>query len=422
MKYKKIFLKDILEEKGYIRGPFGSALRRAELKSEGIPVYEQQNAIYNHRNFRYFIDEKKFEELRRFQVKTNDLIISCSGTVGRVSKIKENDEKGIISQALLTLRPDVEIINPDYLYYFFVSKEGRHSLLSRSSGSVQVNIAKRNIIENIPLPLPEKKIQKKIVDILNSLDSKIEVNNQIISNLEELAATLFKRWFVDFEFPDENGNPYKSSGGKMVDSELGEIPEGWEIIKLSDLVVQIKETFNPNKTEVEKVNHFSIPNFDSKKFPVIENVNTIKSNKTKITDFTVLFSKMNPNFERVWLTELNKSYLNVCSPEFIALDCKNINLQTYTYFLCKSTAFNRFLVNNATGSTGSRQRIKPSIAMGFKFVGAVDLINQYGEICSGISEQIMNLRNQIENLEEMRDALLPKLLSGEIELPEDEEA
>ncbi len=232
---------------------------------------------------------------------------------------------------------------------------------------------------------------------------------------------MFKRWFVEFEFPDENGNPYKSSGGKMVYSELGEIPEEWEIIKLSDLVVQIKETFNPNKTEVEKVNHFSIPNFDSKKFPVIEDVNTIKSNKTKITDFTVLFSKMNPNFERVWLTELNKSYLNVCSPEFIALDCKNINLQTYTYFLCKSTAFNRFLVNNATGSTGSRQRIKPSIAMGFKFVGAVDLINKYGEICSGISEQIMNLRNQIENLKEMRDALLPKLLSGEIELPEDEE-
>lgn len=333
-----------------------------------------------------------------------------------------DEDKYVVSTKLMVLRCISNTILNEYLYYYLTSKPIINYLQgiaeSRSGTFPQITFSE---LSKLKIKVPDIKYQIKIVEFIKQLDSKIELNSQIISNLEELASTLFNRWFVDFEFPDENGNPYKSSGGKMVDSELGEIPEGWEIIKLSDLVVQIKETFNPNKTEVEKVNHFSIPNFDSKKFPVIENVNTIKSNKTKITDFTVLFSKMNPNFERVWLTELNKSYLNVCSPEFIALDCKNINLQTYTYFLCKSTAFNRFLVNNATGSTGSRQRIKPSIAMGFKFVGAVDLINQYGEICSGISEQIMNLRNQIENLEEMRDALLPKLLSGEIELPEDEE-
>ena len=78
-------LRDILKEKGYIRGPFGSALRRPELKSEGIPVYEQQNAIYNHRIFRFFIGEEKYNELSRFTVEENDLIISCSGTFGKVS-------------------------------------------------------------------------------------------------------------------------------------------------------------------------------------------------------------------------------------------------------------------------------------------------------------------------------------------------
>ncbi|MGG5359658.1 MULTISPECIES: restriction endonuclease subunit S [Enterococcus] len=371
-----------------------------------------------------YMEVSKLPGQAKKSIKNGDILYSeIRPKNGRYCLVNGIDEdKYVVSTKLMVLRCISNTILNEYLYYYLTSKPIINYLQgiaeSRSGTFPQITFSE---LSKLKIKVPDIKYQIKIVEFIKQLDSKIELNSQIISNLEELASTLFNRWFVDFEFPDENGNPYKSSGGKMVDSELGEIPEGWEIIKLSDLVVQIKETFNPNKTEVEKVNHFSIPNFDSKKFPVIENVNTIKSNKTKITDFTVLFSKMNPNFERVWLTELNKSYLNVCSPEFIALDCKNINLQTYTYFLCKSTAFNRFLVNNATGSTGSRQRIKPSIAMGFKFVGAVDLINQYGEICSGISEQIMNLRNQIENLEEMRDALLPKLLSGEIELPEDEE-
>lgn len=96
-------LGNLLEPKGYIRGPFGSALKRNELLNSGIPVYEQQHAITGIRNFRYFINENKFNELKRFTVKNNDLIISCSGTVGKISIIKETDPKGIISQALLIL-------------------------------------------------------------------------------------------------------------------------------------------------------------------------------------------------------------------------------------------------------------------------------------------------------------------------------
>ena len=122
--WELVELRDVLSEKGYIRGPFGSALRRPELKSEGIPVYEQQHAIYGVRDFRYYIDEEKFEELKRFQVKVNDLIISCSGTLGKVSIITDEDPKGIISQALLALRPDTEKILPDYLKYFFTSRYG----------------------------------------------------------------------------------------------------------------------------------------------------------------------------------------------------------------------------------------------------------------------------------------------------------
>ena len=117
--WENLTLADVLQDKGYIRGPFGSALKRGDMKDKGIPVYEQQHAIYNSRIFRFYIDSDKFEEMKRFEVQNNDLIISCSGTVGKVSIIRENDPKGIISQALLLLRVDDSKISPLYLKYFF---------------------------------------------------------------------------------------------------------------------------------------------------------------------------------------------------------------------------------------------------------------------------------------------------------------
>lgn len=201
-----ILLSDILMDKGYIRGPFGSALKRGDMKEDGIPVYEQQHAIYNSRDFRYYIDEQKFNEMKRFQVKKDDLIISCSGTVGKVSIIKDDDPKGIISQALLLLRADTNKVLPLYLKYFFSSREGYNAIVSRSSGSVQVNIAKRSVIEQIPLKLPQIKTQRKIVGVLSSIDEKIEVNERINNNLEQQVTTVFYNMFGKYE---QNSNTHK---------------------------------------------------------------------------------------------------------------------------------------------------------------------------------------------------------------------
>ena len=181
---REVILAELLQNKGYIRGPFGSALKRPEMKSEGIPVYEQQHAIYNSREFRFYIDEKKFEELKRFQVKNGDIVISCSGTVGKVTIIKEDDPKGIISQALLILRVDESKVLPEYLKYFFSSQEGYNAIVSRSSGSVQVNISKREVIEQIPISLPTISEQEKIVSILKSIDDKVQTNSAINRNLQ----------------------------------------------------------------------------------------------------------------------------------------------------------------------------------------------------------------------------------------------
>ena len=213
VEWKETHLSDVLADKGYIRGPFGSALKRGEMKEDGIPVYEQQHAIYNTRKFRYYIDEKKLDEMKRFQVRKDDLIISCSGTVGKVSIIRDDDPKGIISQALLLLRVDTNKILPLYLKYFFSSRNGYNTIVSRSSGSVQVNIAKRNVIEHISFRLPQIGTQRKIVEILSSIDEKIEENERINNNLEQQAQAIFANEFLS----------------------LDTLPEGWKQASLIDI-------------------------------------------------------------------------------------------------------------------------------------------------------------------------------------------
>jgi type I restriction enzyme S subunit len=179
-------------------------LKRGELQKSGIPVYEQQHAITNCRTFRFYIGEEKYRGLKRFTVQPNDIIISCSGTIGKVSMITESDPVGIISQALLILRCNTDMILPRYLYYFLISATGFHSITSVSSGSVQVNIAKRAVIENIDIPYFSLDIQEKIVSVLTALDNKVKLNQKINENLERQVAAIFDMWFVNLSAT--NGN------------------------------------------------------------------------------------------------------------------------------------------------------------------------------------------------------------------------
>lgn len=420
MKYK---LKNLLVEKnGYIRGPFGSALKRGEMRREGIPVYEQNNIIKNHRIFRYFIDNNKFATLKRFAVKHNDILISCSGTVGEVTKIEKNDPLGIISQAVLILRPNIDIVLPDYLKYFFKSREGHNSIVSRSSGSVQVNIAKREIIENIEIEIPSLNEQKIIVDILNSIDSKIIINRKIIENIEGQAKCLFQKWFLDFEFPNEQGRPYKSSGGKMVESELGMIPYSWEYRELDEISnVKIGRTpprkeaewFTDNSVGVKWVSIKDMGNsigpyiFESSENLTYEAVTKFKINivpeNTLIMSFKLTVGRLNITDERLATNEAIASF------EF-----KDPDLFTeYLYLYLSNFDF------NSLGNTSSI-----GTAVNSKVVKKIKVLIPDSQILQALKKEIIPLfeliklkTKEINTLNSLRNILLPKLLSGEIELP-----
>ena len=139
------------------------------------------------------------------------------------------------------------VSNIKYIFYFL----GKTNIRNLAIGSSQPLIT-QDILKNIEIDLPSLEEQKRIADILTALDDKIELNNQMNQTLEEIASLLYKRWFVDFEFPDDKGNPYKSSGGEMVNSELGMIPKGWEVKELGEIIKFIKGK-KPNKIKENKV-------------------------------------------------------------------------------------------------------------------------------------------------------------------------
>ena len=161
-------LGELLQPKGYIRGPFGSALKKDFFVKDGVPVYEQQHAIYNKRVFRYFVDCERADKLKRFTVKPYDIIISCSGTIGKISIIMPEDRIGIINQALLILRLDLSKVNVKYIKHYL---ECFPNLIVTSSGGAITNIEKREIIEKIKIPVPPLEEQERIVNILDKFDA-----------------------------------------------------------------------------------------------------------------------------------------------------------------------------------------------------------------------------------------------------------
>ncbi|MBN1304912.1 MAG: restriction endonuclease subunit S [Anaerolineales bacterium] len=360
----------VLKENGYIRGPFGSSLLRGEMKEEGIPVYEQKNAIYGSRDFRYFIDTGKFKELKRFQVKNNDLIISCSGTVGKISVIKENDPKGIISQALLILRPDIEKITLKFLYYFLSSRIGYQYLTQVSHGSVQVNIAKRADVEQIPVPIPPLSEQRAIAGVLSALDDKIDLLHRQNETLEALAETLFRQWFVE------------------------EAEEGWEVGTLGDLV-----EFNYGKglkksirtgTGYPVVGSSGVVDFHSEYF--VEGPGIVTGRKGTLGEVIYL----QENFYPIDTTFYIRS--------------KNFSPNLYfEYFLLKTIGFENMNTDSAVPGLNRNNALSVEV-----IVPTQKVITRFNEFVHQLFQKRISNKKQIQTLGKLRDTLLPKLMSGEV--------
>jgi type I restriction enzyme S subunit len=213
---------------------------KSDFNTEGYCLFlSTGNVTTNGFNFNSmdFISQKKDEVLRKGKLKRGDIVLTTRGTVGNVAYFSDEIpyEQIRINSGMIILRPNSKEIHPYYLYLFLRSDLFKAQVLSQGSGSAQPQLPIGSL-KNIIIPWKNISIQQKIASVLSALDSKIELNNRINAELEAMAKTLYDYWFVQFDFPDKDGKPYKTSGGKMVWNEemKRDIPEGWEVKYLTE--------------------------------------------------------------------------------------------------------------------------------------------------------------------------------------------
>lgn len=305
-----------------------------------------------------------------------------------------------------------EICNPYYVYYWLLTKK---SYLFSLASITRTPILSKSVFENIEIPLPQKREQDKIVSLLKSVDDKIELNKKIISELESMAKTLYDYWFLQFDFPDENGKPYKSSGGKMVYNEelKREIPEGWEVKELGKL--------------------FSITMGSSPKGECLnENGEGIEFYQGS-TDFGSLFPT-----ERVYtlgpirIADKNDILLSVRAPVGdmnIAMNrcCIGRGLAAVH---CDSSLFalntlktldKYFKVFNTSGTTFgalTSDGLKGQLVI----AAPQKLVDKYKEIVDSAEKKIRKSEKENRDLASLRDFLLPMLMNGQVTFKDAAEA
>ena len=297
-----------------------------------------------------------------------------------------------------------------YLYSYLSQLD----LSNLDSGSTLPSMTK-SAYESIVVKLPDLNIQKAVANILFNLRKKLEINNQINQELEAMAKTLYDYWFVQFDFPDQNGKPYKSSGGKMVyNPELKrEIPEGWGVEKLYSLLEIGRETINPMKTPKEEFKYYSIPEYDVSNSFSYELGETIKSNKFIVEKNDLLVSKLNPWFNRV-VYNLEESAIS--STEFIVWKTLNRFEKNFLYQVATSEGFIEYCTRFATGTSNSHKRVSPDIMVSFQIPFEKTYIQKFGEITDSIRAQVLQNNEQNQELTQLRDWLLPMLMNGQVKV------
>lgn len=286
-----------------------------------------------------------------------------------------------------------KIMNGYVLYYLQWRKE---YLLQLASAGATRNALTKAMIEQLELDLPPLDSQQQIVAILDSLQSKIQLNQKTNDNLQQQAQAIYHERF-------ETVSP-------------NDLPSNWRIVTLGEVAAISNKSFNPLKEPEILLEHYSIPAFDEAKFPVFELSTSIKSNKFIIDASCFMISKLNPTTKRVW-----KPYCltgnAVCSTEFIVYKAKDKTITDFLYSVIDSNSFSDFMCSHVTGSTGSRQRTTPSDTLSYELI--LPSGDELAEFQSLVSPMYAQIRiNAIENdrLKRLRDSLLPKLMSGEIDV------
>lgn len=412
-------LDDILEKTIDNRG------KNPPFSISGFPYIDTTCIVGNSRHpdyslIRKYVSGKTYRNwFRSGHPQKGDLLIATVGAnIGQICLMDETI--ACVAQNTIGLRVNRKKVNPHYIYYLLSSRAYQDYLKSLDVGSAQPSIKVPHLL-GINVEVLSLNIQNKIVDTFSILDDKIELNIQMNKTLEAIGQALFKHWFVDFEFPNEKGKPYESSGGEMVDSELGEMPKGWSIVEnISDICEKInygytqsasKKIVGPKFLRVTDINKGDWINWNSVPYCEIGDKDLAKYILKRMD--IVIARMADPGKIAIFESDIR----TVFASYLIRIRFKDPLQAYYLYYLMKSRYYQNYILGastgtvqkslNAKGLTNGLSIVIPDKAILRKFNDVIILLR--GKVNINLSEN--------NNLSRIRDSLLPRLMSGRIRVP-----
>mgnify|MGYP000664768728 CR=1 FL=1 len=409
MEWKEVTLGDLCEISSSKR------IFAKEYQTNGIPFYRGKEIIEKQKgntiSNELFISRNRFEEIKaKYGVpQQRELLLTSVGTLGVPYVIKE--EEFYFKDGNLTWFRHFNELDVEYLYYWFLSPYGKNEINAKAIGSTQKaltidSLSKFNI--KIPVKLED---QRRIASILSSLDRKIELNNKINADLEEMAQAIFKNWFVDFE-------PFKD--GKFVDSELGMIPEGWKVGRL-DEIADVVGGSTPSKAKPEYYTQKGIAWLTPKDLSNHPAVYTSRG-EIDITEegYNSTSTKLMPKGTVLFTSRAPIGYISIAQNDI----CTNQGFKSLvpkkagTCFLyCFLKYVTPEIENKSTGSTF--KEASGSLMKSLQVIMPEQKVfEDFETIVSPLFARIESLEKENSRLSTLRDTLLPRLMSGELEVPE----
>jgi type I restriction enzyme S subunit len=317
-------------------------------------------------------------------------------------------------------------IDNRFLYWLLRSREYRTRILEASKGTT-VRMLTKDSVEDFEFFCPPPQERKTIAAFLDVLDDKIELNRRMNASLEAMVRTLFQSWFVDFDPVRAKLDGRQPTGldpatatlfpNEFEDSELGPIPKGWRVGTVEETLTFSRDTVDPSETPDELFAHYSLPAFDEGRTPKLEVGSAIKSQKVFVPKDAVLLSKLNPHIPRVWLPDVQADTRAVCSTEFLVAQPKSDFSRAFLFCLFTSGGFTSEYATLVTGTTGSHQRVHSESVLQMKFaIPPATLVEYFSSVAKPMFEMTALWIRESGTLASIRDALLPKLLNGDVRL------
>ncbi len=367
------------------------------------------------------ITQEVSAQYRRTVLRGGELVVSLVGNPGQVAVVPaELKDANIARQVgLIRLR---QTVDAHFVRYALSSHAGQSSLGAHRLGSVQQVINLRDL-RSVTLRLPALEEQRAIAHILRTLDDKIELNLRMSGTLEAMAGALHKSWFVDFEPVTDKRQGQVTERlathfPRSLSPEMGNVPQVWEITRLHEIAQQQRDLIDPRQRPDDLFDHFSLPAYDDDQRPQAQRGATIKSVKYRVPFGSVLLSKLNPAFPRIWLVEPERHTRPICSTEFLVLVPKAPATRDYLYCLLSSSEFQAALRSLATGTSGSHQRARPDAVLNLPVLRPPSgLLAEFGRLVSPLLGRSLAARRESTTLTALRDTLMPKLITGELRVP-----